>query len=193
MALIVISILPAVAIATDLLVSINGQACEATIADKSYACTFGLHPAKDERTLEPCLPVGTFPLRQVYIRTDKISPDALQNVKLRTLALQRFDGWCIDPSSNMYNQWVDLTRFNPLLEHQKLYRKDNLYDILIVAGNNDDPVVPGEGSVIFVHVTPEGIASGNGCLAFSQEDLLEILPMLDENSRLIVEENLNSN
>lgn len=176
--------------ASDLVVSISGKECEATVGQKNYECSISMVRSKD-RSKPPraCVPVGVFPLRQVYIRTDKIASDKLQNLQLRTLALQRFDGWCLDPNSIDYNKWVDLTRFNPLLQHKKLYRKDDLYDIVIVAGNNDDPIVPGKGSVIFVHVDSDGGSRKNGCLAFSEEDLLEILPQLNENSKLIVKDN----
>lgn len=188
--LILFLLLPLRIFATDLVVAINGNACEATVGQKNYECSISMVRSKD-RSKPPraCVPIGVFPLRQVYIRTDKIPANKLQNLQLRTLALQRFDGWCLDPSSIEYNKWVDLTRFNPLLQHKKLYRKDDLYDIVIVAGNNDDPVIPGKGSVIFVHVDSDNGSKKNGCLGFSEEDLLEILPQLNENSKLIVTDN----
>ena len=59
--------------------------------------------------------------------------------------------------------------------HENLWRQDHLYDIVLVVGHNDDPVVKGEGSGIFVHLRRlEGIPTA-GCVALDKDDLLKIL------------------
>jgi L,D-peptidoglycan transpeptidase YkuD (ErfK/YbiS/YcfS/YnhG family) len=56
--------------------------------------------------------------------------------------------------------------------HEKLWRADNLYDIFIVLGHNDDPPEPGRGSAIFLHVTAENYPSTEGCVAVAFDDLV---------------------
>ncbi len=50
-----------------------------------------------------------------------------------------------------------------------------LYDLVVVIGHNDDPVVPGAGSAVFLHVAREDWGPTAGCIAFRREDLLAIL------------------
>ena len=42
-------------------------------------------------------------------------------------------GWCNDPLNKKYNS---LIKINEKIKHEKLYRKDNKYDILIVIDYN---------------------------------------------------------
>ena len=36
--------------------------------------------------------------------------------------------------------------------HERMWRDDALYDLVIVIGHNDDPPVPGLGSAVFIHL-----------------------------------------
>ena len=36
--------------------------------------------------------------------------------------------------------------------HERLWRDDEVYDLIVVLGHNDDPVIPGAGSAVFLHV-----------------------------------------
>jgi L,D-peptidoglycan transpeptidase YkuD (ErfK/YbiS/YcfS/YnhG family) len=45
-------------------------------------------------------------------------------------------------------------------------------------------VVPGLGSAIFLHVAAPGLRPTAGCVAFSREDLLEILSRLGPEARV---------
>ncbi|KAF0979471.1 hypothetical protein FDP41_001814 [Naegleria fowleri] len=83
-------------------------------------------------------------------------------------------GWCDDMFDEMhYNRLVRL----PIpSSHEKLWRDDDLYDIVLVLGYNDNPVILGKGSAIFMHITNGGPTSG--CIALSREDLFEILTQI---------------
>ena len=59
------------------------------------------------------------------------------------------DGWCDAPDDPNYNRLVSLP-YPASAEH--LWRDDNVYDLIAVLGYNDDPVVPGKGSAIFLHI-----------------------------------------
>lgn len=123
-------------------------------------------------------PIGSFNLREMYFRQDKIK---LPSTKLKVFPLSIQDGWCDDPSSNCYNQHVKL----PIKSsHEKLWREDSIYDLIVVIGYNDDPILKGKGSAIFIHLARENKTPTKGCIAFEKSDLLEILPHLNENSRI---------
>ncbi|MDH5556603.1 MAG: L,D-transpeptidase family protein, partial [Alphaproteobacteria bacterium] len=59
--------------------------------------------------------------------------------------------------------------------HEKLWRDDEVYDVILILGHNDDPPVPGKGSAIFMHVARPDYAPTEGCVALAQEDLLAVL------------------
>ena len=56
-----------------------------------------------------------------------------------------------------------------------MWRKDSLYDILIVIGYNDTPIVKGKGSAIFLHLTKKNILKTKGCVAIKQKNMLDLL------------------
>ena len=46
-------------------------------------------------------------------------------------------GWCDDPKTKYYNRLIKLPfKFT----HEKLYKKENIYDIILVLNFNMDPV-----------------------------------------------------
>ena len=58
-------------------------------------------------------------------------------------------GWCDDPKSKNYNKLISLPcNFS----HEKLYRKDNIYDLILVLNYNFKPIVKNKGSAIFIHI-----------------------------------------
>ena len=58
-------------------------------------------------------------------------------------------GWCNDPTSKQYNK---LVYFSTSYRYEKLYRKENTYDIILVLNYNMNPIVKNKGSAIFIHV-----------------------------------------
>ena len=97
------------------------------------------------------------------------------------------DGWCDDPNAPQYNQWVDLRTFDLAVTHEKLWRDDAIYDVIIVVGYNDDPTHPGRGSAIFIHVARPDYEGTAGCVALNLEDLLEIVHQLGVETTLTIE------
>lgn len=134
-----------------------------------------------EREGDGLTPIGAWPLRRVFYRADRITaPDTALPVR----ALVPEDGWCDAPDDPNYNRPVMLP-YRARAEH--LWRDDALYDLIAVLGFNDDPVVPGKGSAIFLHVARSEYAPTEGCIALARADLLEALHGLGPNSRVIVE------
>ncbi len=125
-------------------------------------------------------PTGCYPLRAVMIRSDRI---ALPQTGLPVSKICDTDGWCDDPESPDYNKRIRLP--HPA-NYEELWRNDALYDVIVEIGYNDDPVVAGKGSAIFIHIARPGYTSTEGCVALALEDLLELLAGCDENSRLVI-------
>ena len=94
------------------------------------------------------------------------------------------DGWCDQPSDARYNKPV---RLPYPASAEQLWRGDHVYDLIVVAGYNDAPVVPGKGSAIFLHCARADYAPTAGCVAFARSHLLAILARVDARSRLIVQ------
>ena len=111
-------------------------------------------------------PRGRFPVREIFYRADRI---AKPNIKLKLHAIQPDDGWCDAPDDPNYNRPVKLP-YRASAEH--LWRDDTLYDLVAVLGYNDDPVVPGKGSAIFLHVARPDYSHTHGCVALAFADVL---------------------
>lgn len=156
------------------------------IGDRKFPCALGkqgIALAKQEGDMKT--PLGHFPLRAVFYRYDKLSKPIHSQVPM--MALLEDDGWCDDPQDEAYNQPVMLPYH---ASAERLWREDDVYDVIVVLGHNDDPVEQGKGSAIFLHVAREkddGRYEGTeGCIALSKQDLLEILPSLSPETTLKV-------
>ena len=110
-------------------------------------------------------PRGSFPVREVFYRADRISKPV---TRLPLRALEKDDGWCDAPGDPNYNRPVKLPY--PASAEQ-MWREDHLYDLVAVLGYNDDPVVLGKGSAIFLHLAREGYPPTAGCVALTDHDL----------------------
>lgn len=123
-------------------------------------------------------PIGCYPMRYLYYRHDHIDEKILPKNQILCTPLTPQDGWCDDPKSPLYNQHVTLP-FTP--SHEKLYRNDYLYNMMIVLGYNDDPVIAGKGSAIFIHLARQENTPTAGCIALNYENFLQLLPFCATN------------
>ena len=123
----------------------------------------------DKREGDGATPPGLLALRRVLYRADR-GPAPVCAVPREGLAPD--DGWCDDPGHPDYNRMVRLP--HPA-RHERLWRDDGLYDIVGVLGWNDDPVLHGRGSAIFVHAaSPDGRPT-RGCIALAPDALRQVL------------------
>ncbi len=164
----------------DLIVKKTGEALwEARHGDRSWRCAVGRGGIRLQKAEgDGVSPVGCWPIRQVYYRADRMEKPV---TALPRQAIDRLDGWCDEPSDPQYNRKV---RLPYAASHEELWREDELYDIVVVLGHNDDPVVPGAGSAIFLHLARPNYSPTAGCAALSREDLLEFLARADPSVRL---------
>lgn len=137
------------------------------------ACALGRSGIRSEKHEgDGATPTGTFPFRRVFYRPDR---GARPETGLPVEALSPSHGWCDAPDDPAYNQPVRLPYGSSA---ECLWRDDHLYDLIVVIGHNDDPVVPGSGSAIFLHVAGPGLAPTEGCVALEKSDLVALLAAL---------------
>ena len=86
-------------------------------------------------------------------------------------------GWCDDPKSKKYNKLIKIP-FKGSAE--KLYRKDNTYDIILVLNFNLNPVRKNKGSAIFIHVARKNYKRTEGCIGVSKKDLKKIVSKINK-------------
>lgn len=149
--------------------------------NKEFPCSWGKGGIKDDkREGDGATPVGTFPFRYGFYRADRIQkPETCLPLR----AITQDDGWCDDVYDHRYNQYLPFPFGG---SHEKLWREDNVYDLILVIGHNDAPVVRGKGSAIFVHLRrPEGTPT-EGCVALELPDLLQVLKECTPQSALVV-------
>ena len=123
----------------------------------------------NKREGDGATPIGIYPVREAFYRADRI-PGPMTKLKCRPLS--NADGWCDDDSDALYNQHVSLPY---KAGHEKMMRQDGLYDLVVVIGYNDDPVVVGLGSAIFLHVAAPDFSPTEGCVSLARDDLVTLV------------------
>lgn len=154
---------------------------EAKWRGRSYRCALGSGGvAATKREGDGATPMGCFFLRGVLYRADRL---AEPKTGLPASAIEPDDGWCDAPDDAAYNKKVRLP--HPA-SAERLWRDDAVYDLIVVLGHNDRPVVPGCGSAIFMHVATPDYAPTAGCVALARDDLLAILADCDPSTQICV-------
>ncbi len=117
-------------------------------------------------------PVGDFAILGGLARRDRFAapsgPIALQIAR-------RTDGWCDDPSSGAYNRPV---RAPFAKSHERLWRDDSVYDVVLILDYNLRVRRKPLGSAIFFHLTNASCGPTAGCLAIARDDMRRLLPRL---------------
>src|SRR4030042_1735681 len=132
----------------------------------------GFAPPGEKREGDGKTPSGIFALRKTF----GYAPSAITKIPYRQ-ALED-DLWIDDPNSTDYNRWVKASKTSAK-SYEKMKRDDDLYKYGIVIEYNNNPVVKGYGSAIFLHVWGGESVSTAGCVAVSEEDIIKILAWLD--------------
>ena len=122
-------------------------------------------------------PKGQFKIKLILYRKDRVK----LKTKLKKVAIQKNMVWCDDPKSQRYNQLVKLP-FN--FRHEKLYKKENIYDIVLVLNFNMSPTKKNKGSAIFIHVAKKNYKKTEGCVAIRKSELLKIVGELETKTKV---------
>jgi L,D-peptidoglycan transpeptidase YkuD (ErfK/YbiS/YcfS/YnhG family) len=163
----------------DLIVSASG---EARWGKLRFGCALGRGGVKAEkREGDGATPIGAWPMRRLLYRADRMDPPA---TGLPFAEIDPEDGWCDDPADPAYNRQV---RLPYPARHERLWREDRVYDLLVVLGHNDAPVVAGLGSAIFLHVARPDWEPTEGCVALARADLERVLAEAGPGDRVVVE------
>ena len=150
-------------------------------AGKSVPCAIGRSGVSTaKREGDGATPTGTFPLREVFYRPDRVA-GLISHLPMRHITPA--DGWCDAPDDPAYNRHVRLPYPSSA---EALWREDQLYDIVVVVGYNDDPPRSGLGSAIFVHLMhPDGEPT-EGCVALASSELTALVRQLGPGSTLTI-------
>ncbi len=150
-----------------------------------YFCVLGragVVPPAEKQEGDGATPAGIWRLRRVFYRADKISkPETVLDV----VDITKDMGWCDAPEHPEYNRLVPLP-FDA--SHEKMWREDDVYDIVVELGYNDDPPLPGLGSAIFMHLMRPDAAPTAGCVALPLPALREILQGCSTNTAIRISE-----
>ena len=144
-----------------------------------FRCALGKNGIKKKiKEGDNITPKGTFKIKTVYYRKDKVKK-ILTSIKIEKI--KKNMGWCDDPRSATYNKLINLPN---KYSYERLYRKDNIYDLIIVLNYNMSPVIKNKGSAIFIHVANNNYNPTRGCVALSKIDLLKILNNINKRTKI---------
>ncbi|HKA03520.1 MAG TPA: L,D-transpeptidase family protein [Acidimicrobiales bacterium] len=116
-------------------------------------------------------PQGVFTLTEAF----GDGPDPGTRLPYRPVHDQ--DYWVTDSSSPYYNTWQSGPPAGRWTSAEALWTLTQAYRHAVVIDYNRDPVVPGRGSAMFLHVRNENPTSG--CVAVDLDRLVEIMRWLD--------------
>ena len=124
-------------------------------------------------------PLGMFPLLYVMYRKDRIKK---LKTNLSSYSIKKNHVCCDNSNSINYNK---IYKKKETDETESLWRKDSLYDVIIVVGYNDQPVQKGKGSAIFIHLTTKKYTPTKGCIALNLNDMKKLLSYNPKNIKII--------
>ena len=123
-------------------------------------------------------PKGEFRLKYILYRKDRIFK---LKTKLKKIPINKKMGWCDDPNSDHYNKRITF----PFNNHaEKLWLKNNIYDIILVLDYNFHPIIKNKGSAIFLHIAKKKYQPTNGCIAVNKKNIRLITSTINKKTKL---------
>tara|TARA_B100000700_G_C14997301_1_gene834512 strand:+ start:1336 stop:1824 length:489 start_codon:yes stop_codon:yes gene_type:complete len=135
---------------------------------------------KKKREGDLATPKGRYSFTKLMYRKDRV-----RNLRshFKKIPIKKNMGWCDDVTSNQYNK---LIHFPFDYGAEKLFRKDNIYDIILVTSYNSNPVKKNRGSAIFLHIAKNNFQKTKGCIAISKRDMRKILKNINNKTKIII-------
>ena len=122
-------------------------------------------------------PRGQFKIKFLLYRKDRVKIFT----RLKKKVIKKNMGWCDDPKSIHYNKLVKLPFTH---KYEKLYKKENIYDIILVLNYNMGPVKKNKGSAIFIHVSKNNYKKTEGCVAIKKVNFIKLLKEINPNTKI---------
>ena len=122
-------------------------------------------------------PLGIYKIVKIFYRKDRI-----KNIssKFKLFSINKNMCWCDDSKSKHYNRLIKLpTNYT----HEKLYRRDCVYDLILVLNYNMKPIIKNKGSAIFIHVT-KNYKKTAGCVALKKDHLIKLVSKINKSTRV---------
>ena len=122
-------------------------------------------------------PKGLFKIKYILYRKDRVKISTI----LKKKVLKKNMGWCDDPRSSHYNKLIKLPFAH---NHEKLFKRENIYDIVLVLNYNMNPVKKNKGSAIFIHVAKKNFKKTEGCVAIKKPSLIKLIKKINQNTKV---------
>jgi len=126
-------------------------------------------------------PKGTYKVKYILYRKDRVKKI---QTKIKKIAIRKDMGWCDDPKSRDYNKLIKLPY---AYSYEKIFRKENNYDIILILNYNMNPVIKNKGSAIFIHIAKKNYKKTDGCIALKKAHLLKIIKRINKNTTIKIE------
>ncbi len=145
-----------------------------------FKCSVGKNGfSKNKKEGDNTTPKGLFHLGDIFYRADRVEKP-ISNLKSNII--RKNMGWCDDPKSEFYNKLIKIEK-STNARHEKLFRKDNKYDIFILIKYNYKKILRNKGSAIFLHLT-KNYAPTKGCIALKKKDFLILCRLIKKKTKI---------
>jgi hypothetical protein len=168
-----------------------GSPIAITVGKGGLGWGYGLHPDDVPMERQGPLkaegdgraPAGAFKIGGLWGYADKAPAGATLPYTQSTAKT-----FCVDdPKSKLYNQIVDDTGEKAWKTAETMKRTDPAYTWVVRVEHNAKPIVPGQGSCIFLHAHPGAAADPTtGCTAMTLKDLEELVKWLKADAQPIL-------
>ena len=149
--------------------------------DLKFKCALGKAGIrKKKKEGDNITPKGIYKIINIYYRDDRIKKISS---KFKLIKITKNMGWCDDLKSKKYNQLIKLPN---KYSHEKLYKKNNTYDLLLVLDYNMKPIIKNKGSAIFIHVAKRNYKPTAGCIALKKKDLLKLTKIIKLSTKILI-------
>ena len=155
------------------------------MANQVFPCVIGKNGVSNlKREGDGKTPIGGHAIVGMLYR-----PDRIIRPRKWALPIRPNDIWSDDVKDTNYNLRGSLPSS---LRHERRFRSDHRYDLVIITNWNWPYAVKGRGSAIFIHSWRQKVYPTQGCIALSKENLLKVAKFIDFGSQLIVPETLHA-
>lgn len=134
-----------------------------------WPCALGASgPVRGKREGDGGTPASRMRALAAYYRPDRLRRP---RILLPLRRLRPDSGWCDAPGDRRYNRPVRL----PLAaSHERMWRDDALYDVVLDLSWNRSPAIAGRGSAIFLHAARPGYGPTEGCIAVDRARIVRL-------------------